>query len=43
MKNDPIKNKILQQTPIFISHGEKDEVIPVNSLHKSKELESLTP
>ena len=37
MKNDPIKNKILQQTPIFISHGEKDEVIPVKSLHKSRE------
>jgi len=37
IKNDPIKNKILQQTPIFISHGEKDEVIPVKSLYKSKE------
>ena len=37
IKNDPIKNKILQQTPIFISHGEKDEVIPVKSLHKSRE------
>ena len=37
MKNDSIKNKILQQTPIFISHGEKDEVIPVKSLYNSKE------
>ena len=37
MKNDPIKNKILQKTPIFISHGEKDEVIPIISLYKSKE------
>ena len=37
MKNDPIKNKILQQTPIFISHGEKDEVIPIKSIYKSKE------
>ena len=37
MKNDPIKNKILQQTPIFISHGEKDEVIPAKSLHQSTE------
>ena len=37
MKNDPIENKILQQTPIFISHGEKDEVIPLESLYKSKE------
>ena len=37
MQNDPIKNKILQQTPIFISHGEKDEVIPVNSFYKSRE------
>ena len=37
INNDPIKNKILQQTPIFISHGEKDEVIPLKSLYKSKE------
>ena len=37
MKNYPIKNKILKQTPIFISHGEKDEVISVKSLYKSKE------
>ena len=37
MKNEPIKNKILQQTPIFLSHGEKDEVIPIKSLHKSTE------
>ena len=37
MKNDPIKNKILQQTPIFISHGEKDEVIPIKSIYRSKE------
>ena len=36
MKNYPIKNKILKQTPIFISHGEKDEVIPVKSFYDSK-------
>ena len=37
MKEDSINNSILQQTPIFISHGEKDEVIPVKSLYNSKE------
>ena len=31
------KNKILKQTPIFISHGEKDEVIPVKSFYDSKD------
>jgi len=36
MKNYPIKNKILKQIPIFISHGEKDEVIPVKSFYDSK-------
>ena len=37
MKDDPIINNILQKIPIFISHGEKDEVIPVKSFYKSKE------
>ena len=37
MKNDPIKNPTLQKTPIFISHGEKDEVIPIKSFHKAKD------
>ena len=41
MKNDPIKNKILQQTPIFISHGEKDEVIPIKNFHKAKKYLSV--
>ncbi len=35
MKEDSINNSILQQTPIFISHGEKDEVIPIKSFHNS--------
>ena len=37
MTNYPIKNTILKQTPVFISHGEKDEVIPVKSFYDSKE------
>ena len=37
MKEDSINNSILQQTPIFISHGEKDEVIPVKSFYDSKD------
>ena len=32
-----IKNTQLKQTPIFVSHGEKDDVIPVSSFFKSKE------
>ena len=41
MKNDPLKNSILQKTPIFISHGEKDEVIPIKNFHKAKEYLSV--
>ena len=37
MTNYPIKNSILKQTPVFISHGEKDEVIPVKSFYDSKD------
>ena len=37
MTNYPIKNTILKQTPVFISHGEKDEVIPVKSFYDSKD------
>ena len=28
-------NKILQQTPIFISHGSKDDILPVVNFDKS--------
>ncbi len=35
MKEESVTNSVLQQTPIFISHGEKDEVIPITSFHKS--------
>ena len=41
MTNYPIKNKILKQTPIFISHGEKDEVIPIKSFHNSTDYLSV--
>jgi len=35
MKENTINNSVLQQTPIFISHGERDEVIPIKSFHNS--------
>ena len=35
MKEDPIKNSILKETPILILHGEQDEVIPIKSFYKS--------
>ena len=35
MKQDSINNSILQKTPIFISHGENDDVIPIKSFHNS--------
>ena len=38
MKEDPIKNSILKNTPIFILHGEQDEVIPIQSYYKSIEI-----
>ena len=31
----PIKNSILQKIPIFISHGKKDDIIPVTSYYKA--------
>ena len=37
MKEGPIKNSILKKTPIFILHGEQDEVIPIQSYYKSIE------
>ena len=36
MKNQPIENKNLLQTPIFVSHGEKDDVIPIKNYYESK-------
>ena len=41
MKEDSINNSILQQTPIFISHGEKDEVIPIKSFYNSTDYLSV--
>ena len=41
MKEDSINNSILQQTPIFISHGEKDEVIPIKSFRSSTDYLSI--
>ena len=35
MKEGPIKNSNLKKTPIFILHGEQDEVIPIQSYYKS--------
>ena len=37
MKESLIKNSILKNTPIFILHGEQDEVIPIQSFYKSIE------
>jgi len=37
MNNQPIENTNLQQTPIFISHGEKDAVIPLSNFFDAKE------
>ena len=37
MSHKPIENDNLRETPIFISHGELDQVIPVKSYHKSTE------
>ena len=31
MKESPVKNSNLKKTPIFILHGEQDEVIPINN------------
>ena len=37
MSHEPIDNKALLKTPIFISHGEQDEVIPINNYHQATE------
>ena len=37
MTNIPIKNDRLRETPIFISHGELDQVIPIKSYYQSAE------
>ena len=37
MSHQPIQNKTLLKTPIFISHGEKDQVIPIENFHKATE------
>ena len=37
MSHKPIENDNLRETPIFISHGELDQVIPVKSYHKATE------
>ena len=33
MSHKPIHNETLLQTPIFISHGEKDEVLPIKNYY----------
>ncbi len=35
IREDFITNSYLKETPIFISHGKKDEVIPIKSFYKS--------
>ncbi len=37
MSNQKITNKNLLQTPIFISHGELDEVLPIKNYHQATE------
>ena len=37
MTHLPIKNNRLRETPIFISHGELDQVIPIKNYHQSEE------
>ena len=37
MTYQPIENDTLLQTPIFISHGELDEVIPIKNYHLATE------
>ena len=37
MTNLSIKNDRLKEIPIFISHGELDQVIPIKSYHQSEE------
>ncbi len=33
MSDQPISNEVLLQTPLFISHGEQDEVLPIKNYH----------
>ena len=35
MREEAIKNSLLLKTPIFISHGDKDEVLPIQNFYKS--------
>ena len=37
MSNKLIQNKNLIKTPIFISHGEQDEVLPIKNYHNATE------
>jgi predicted esterase len=37
MSHQQITNKTLLQTPIFISHGEQDEVLPIKDYYKATE------
>ena len=37
MKESPIKNSILKKNPIFILHGEQDEVLPIKNYYKATE------
>ena len=37
MSHKQITNETLLQTPIFISHGEQDEVLPIKNYHKAAE------
>ena len=37
MSHQKITNEALLQTPIFISHGEQDEVLPIKNYYQAKE------
>ena len=37
MSNNQINNKNLLQTPIFVSHGEKDDIIPIANFQQATE------
>ena len=37
MSHQKITNEALLQTPIFISHGEQDEVLPIKNYYKATE------
>ena len=38
MSNKPIHNEYLLETPIFISHGEQDEVLPIKHYYHATEI-----